>query len=283
MDHVKHLLVASLAVMTFAVPRIAAADKLKVAVIPGIAVNLDAARVDALSQELASALEAELDIDAIGGLEIRRLLPPDGIPPDCVATPACVQDVAKRVGAPQLLFVVMVDTGTGGAIQVDTTWIEPGTGKSASRPAVDIASIADAHARFAAAAHQLLPDAPARPKQQLGGGPIGTMTPEVPRHFATPAKITAAVGAVGLGVGIAMGLSARSKYHDCDAAPLMCSGSERDSIRTTDLIADSGFVIALGCAIATTVMFVTSREEAHLVVAPTAEGNGGAVTFLGRF
>lgn len=282
MINVKNVSLAAVVVLG-ALSTPASADKLKVAVVPGIAVNLDAARVDALSQELADALEAELDIDAVGGLEVRRALPPDGIPPDCVATPACVQDVGKRVGAQQLLFVVMVDTGSGGAIQIDATWLEPATGKSASRPAIDIASIADAHARFVTAAPQLLPDAPVRPKPKLGGGPVGTMQPEVPRHFTTPAKITAAVSGVCFGLGIAMGLRARSKYNDCDSSPDTCSESERDSIRTTGLLADAGFVIGIGAAIATTVLFVTSGKEAHMVVAPAAEGSGGTVTLLGRF
>lgn len=282
MDPVKQTLLA-LAVVTLALPRVAAADKLKVAVVPGIAVNLDAARVDALSQELANALEAELDIDAIGGLEVRRRLPPDGIPPDCIATPACVADVATRVGAAQLLFVVMVDTGTGGAIQVDTTWIEPGTGKSASRPAVDIASITDARARFVDAAKLLLPDAPVRPKPKLGGGPVGTMAPAVPRHFTTPAKITAVVSAVGFGLGISMGLRARSKYNDCDNKRFLCTQGERDSIRTTSIVADAGYAVGIGCAIATTVLFVTSAKEPHLVIAPTPETGGGAVTYFGSF
>lgn len=267
-------------------PTVTNTAKFRVAVVPGLAVNLDAARVDALSQELADALELELEIDAVGGLEVRRQLPPDGIPADCIATPACVADVAKRVGASQLLFVVMVDTGSGGAIQVDTTWVEPGTGKSVSRPAIDLASLTDAHARFVAAATQLLPDAPVRPKPKLGGGPngpIGTMTPAIPRHFTTPAKITAGISAVGFGVGIAMGLRARSKYRDCDAAPFECSEGERDAIRTTSLVADTGFVVGIGCAIATTILFVTSAKDSHLVVAPAAEGTGGAVTFLGRF
>src|SRR5688500_7835319 len=95
-------------------------DRIRVAVVPGVAVNLDAARVDALSQDLADALATELDVDAVGGLEVRRQLPPDGLPPDCVATPSCVSDVAKRLGATQLLFVVMVDTGGSGSVQVDS-------------------------------------------------------------------------------------------------------------------------------------------------------------------
>lgn len=283
MVNVKHALLA-LAVVA-ALPRIAAADgKLKVAVVPGIAVNLDAARVDALSQELAGALMEELDITAIGGLEVRRSLPPDGIPPDCIATPSCVQDVAKRVGATQLLFVVMVDTGTGGAIQVDSTWLEPASGKSASRPAIDIASLPEAHARFAAAATSLLPDAPVKPKPKTGGGgPAGTMMPAVPRHFTTVSKVTAGVGGVALVAGVVMGIRTRSKYNDCDDDIVHCTQSNRDSIRANGLIADGAFVVAIGCAVATTVMFVTSGKEEHLVVTPAAEGTGGVASWIGRF
>src|SRR5262249_42846587 len=80
----------------------------KVAVVPGIAVNLDAARVDAIGQDLADALNAELIVQAIGGLAVRRELPAEGVAPDCVTTPSCVADVAKRLGVDQLLFVVMV-------------------------------------------------------------------------------------------------------------------------------------------------------------------------------
>jgi len=284
MDHVKHTLLALAAVSLAASAAHAdtvTAPPLKVAVVPGIAVNLDAARVDALSQELATALEQELIVDAIGGLEVRRQLPADGIPPDCIATPSCVADVAKRVGATQLLFVVMVDTGTGGAIQVDTTWIEPASGKSASRPAIDIASITDAHLRFVDAAKLLLPDAPVRPKPKAA--PIGTMAPAVPRHFTTPAKITAGFTAVGLGVGLAMGLRARSKYNDCDDKGFLCSESEKDSIRNTSIIADAGYAVGIGCAIATVVLFVTSAKDSHLVVTPTPETGGGAVTYFGSF
>ena len=49
-----------------------AGDGPRVAVVPGIAVNLDAAKVDALSQDLAEALTSQFVVDAVGGLEIRR-------------------------------------------------------------------------------------------------------------------------------------------------------------------------------------------------------------------
>src|SRR5262249_34901569 len=158
-------------------PQVAAAEEIKVAVIPGIVVNLDAARVDALTQELAEALREELEVDAIGGVEVRRRLPHEGLSPDCVANQACIADVARRLKADQRRFVVMIDPGTGGAIQVDSTWIDPVAHRSASRPAIDIATIANARARFASAAVQLLPDAKVRPKPQAS---IGKMSDEVP-------------------------------------------------------------------------------------------------------
>jgi hypothetical protein len=257
---------------------------MRVAVVPGIAVNLDPARVDALSQDLAQALIGELVVQAIGGLEVRRLLPPDGLPPDCVTTAACIADVAKRTQATQLLFVVMVDSGAGGSIQIDTTWVDAASGATASRPAIDLTSVADAKGKFALAARDLLPDAQVRPKQTQAGGGVGVntkMTEGVPRHFTTPAKITAAVGVVGLGVGIAFGLTTRSRYLECEDNVPACTESDRSSIRNFGLAADAGFVIAIGGAIATVVLYAQSAQEPRLIVSPTPDG--ATVSAAGRF
>ncbi|HEY0194763.1 MAG TPA: hypothetical protein VGC42_26805 [Kofleriaceae bacterium] len=272
-----------IALFTCVVPRLAAANpsRLKVAVVPSISVNLDAARVDALSQDLAEALRAELDIDTVGGLDVRRLLPPAGLPADCVANQACINDVAKRLGAQQLLFVVMIDTGSGGAIQVDSTWVDATTHQSSPRPAIDIAAIASAKQRFVAAAPQLLPDAPVRPKPKQS---IGRMSPAIPRHFTVPSYITGGATIAGVAVGVFVGLSARSKYKDCErqaAADMACSDGRKSSIRTTDLIADAGWLVAIGGAVATAVLFATSAESSHLIVEPTA--NGVALTAIGTF
>lgn len=261
-----------------------ATPPVKVAVVPGIAVNLDTARVDALSQDLAEALASELEVEASGGLEVRRQLPPDGLPADCVTTPACTADVAKRTGASQLLFVVMVDSGAGGSIQIDTTWIDPASGRSASRPAIDLTSPSEAKSKFASSATSLLPDAPVRKKATnvvSGGGVNTTMSEGVPHHFTTPAKITAAVAAVGLGAGIAFGLSTRSKYNACDADPVGCTSDQKDSIRRLGLAADAGFIVATGAAIATVVLYATSAKEPHIIVAPSSDG--ATVSAVGRF
>ncbi|MBA3540853.1 MAG: hypothetical protein H0T79_14670 [Deltaproteobacteria bacterium] len=270
-----------------ATPAGPAGGAIRVGIVPSVVVNLDAARVDALTQELAEALASELTVEAVGGLEVRRWLPSDGLPADCVATPSCTADVARRLNANQLLFVVMV--GTGNALQVDTTWIEPATGRTATRAPIDVANMNEAKTRFAAVARQLLPDAPVRPKAGAGGGNGsfgGRMTDEVPRHFTTPAKITGAIAVVGLGVGIALGVRTRGKYGDCDSAPGSCTQSDRDSIRNSGLAADAGFLVAAAGAIATGILFATSGESARLVVATTIEnGNpsGASVMFSGRF
>lgn len=258
-----------------------AAPRIKVAVVPGVAVNMEPARVDALAQDLAAALAGELDIEATGGLEVRRALPPEGVPPDCVTTPACVADVARRTGASQLLFVVMVDSGAGGSIQIDTTWVEPASGHSAARPAVDITSVGEARQRFGAAAHGLLPDAPLRPTQKSGNSISVNQAGGKPRHMTTPALISAGVAIVGVGVGLGFGLSTRSKYNSCDASPNTCDGSKRDTIRHLGYVADTGWVLAIGGAIAASVIFATSGEEPHFVVTPTSDG--AAVSAFGHF
>jgi hypothetical protein len=272
-----------LAVALALISRSASADRTrpKIAVVPGIVVNLAAARVDALTQTLAEALQAELEVDAIGGVEVRRRLPPAGLPSDCVASEPCIADVAQRLGAEQLLFLVLIDTGATGAIQIDSTWVDPVGHHSGSRPAIDIATIADARARFAAAASQLLPDARARPRPQAS---VGRMSEPVPRHFTLPAYATTGATLVGLGVGISLGLDARSRYSDCTAqahAGMACSQASKDAIRRIDLAADAGWLVAIGGTIATAILYATSAEASHVIVEPVP--GGAAVTAFGRF
>jgi hypothetical protein len=253
-----------------------AGEPVRVGIVPGVAVGVDAAKVDALAEELADALKSELVVDAIGGLEVRRKLPAEGIPQDCVVTPACVANVAKQLGAKQLLFVVFIDSG--GTLQVDSTWIDIASGKSVSRPAIDISELSLAKERFVAAARQLLPDAPVRPKPKALGG---EMSPAVPRHVTTPQLITAGIAVVGLADGIVFGLRTRSRYNACKADTAGCSTDERETIRTNSVIADIGFFVAVGGAIATGVLWATSGKEPHLIVTP--EHSGGAVSVIGRF
>jgi hypothetical protein len=260
------------------------APKLKVAVVPSLAVNLEPARVDALTQDLADALDAELIVDAIGGLEVRRLIRAD-LPPDCASTPSCAAEVAKATGATQLLFVVVVDSGASGSIQVDAMWVEPSSGKTASRPAIDVTSTigSDAKARFQTAATSLLPDAPPRPKPKTDRAVSinGQFVGGVPRHVTTLAMITAGATVVGLGAGLAFGLSARRRYNTCEASLFTCTRDQKATIHHFDYAADTGWVIMIGAAVATGILYMTSSEAPHVIVTPTPEGV--AATAFGRF
>jgi hypothetical protein len=278
---VKRILLASIVIA--AASSSARAERVKVAIVPSVAVNLNTARVDALAQALADALVAELDIDAVGGLEVRRRLPVDGIAPDCATTPSCATDVARRLDVTQLLFVVMVDSGAGGAVQVDSTWVEPSTGHTAARAAIDLTSTADADAKskFAAAARSLLPDAPVRPKKAAQNL---VNRDRVPRHFTVRSKLTTVVGGAALITGVVLWVETRDAYNSCQA-DIACSMSgpnkRKDNIRALGLGADAGFLVATGCAIATTIMYVTSGEVPHVIVAPSP--GGVSIAAVGRF
>jgi hypothetical protein len=258
----------------------------RVAIVPVAAVNLDNQRVDALAQDMAEGLSAELFVDAVGGLDVRRNLRAD-LPADCATQPACAAEVAKATGATQILFVVMVDAGGTGSAQVDATWVDPATGKATNRPSLSLTSTndADAKARFKAAAEKFLPDAVVRPKPKLGSGLSidGKLVEGKPRHITLPAVITGAGAVVGLGVGIGFGLSARSKYNACEASKNTCTDAQKDTIRHHDLYADLGWVTAIGAAIASGVLFATSAETSHVVAAPVDTGTGGSVFYVGRF
>src|SRR5262249_46336855 len=136
----------------------------------------------------------------------------------------------------------------------------------------------EAKSRFADAAQQLLPDAPVRPKPTAG---LGRFSDPVPRHFTMLTYVTAGGTAVGLGFGIGFGLSARSKYKACETAVNSCSSDSRSSIRTTALIADIGWAIALGGTITTAVLYATSAESPHVIVEPGP--SGATISAIGRF
>jgi hypothetical protein len=256
----------------------APAPEIKVAVVPSVTVNIDVVRVDALCQDLAEALEAELEVEAVGGLEVRRLVP-RGIPADCVASAPCVRDLATRLGVDQVLFVAMVDAGRSGAIQIDSLWVDTTTDQRASRPAITLAGVENAKARFVANARRLLPDAPVRQRPRASGVP-GAMTPAVPRHITTPVVVAAGGVAVGLGVGLGFGLTARARYNECKASP--CLADRTHSVKTLGLVADLGHLTWIVSAGLGAYFYWTSGEEPRFVVTPTSEG-GAAAAVVGRF
>lgn len=256
----------------------AKAERIKIAVIPGIVINLDTSRVDALSQDLADALSSELEVDALGGLEVRRQLPPDGLPDECVLLPACTAEIAKTLGVSQLLFITLVNTGVDGAVQMDTTWVDPANSKRENRPALALSSMSAAKERFALWAPKLLPNATVRRK--ASDAPVMQFDRGKPRHFTITSMVTAGITVAALGTGVALAISTRSRYNDCDVYPY-CRDGEKKSIRARGIAADASFGIALAAAITTAILWSTSAEAPRVMVSPTEDG--AAVTGMLRF
>lgn len=250
-------------------PRAARADQLpRVGVAVATEVNLAPAEAQRISEALGRALHRRLMVDVIAGSEAARRLPDDGVADSCVVDRACIADVAQRLSADQLLFLVVVKVG--GRIQVDSTWADPATGRTVSRAAVVIDGGADAEARFAEAASNLMPDAALRPEPPAAsaGPPAPPDAPtmisrERPRRMTTPAWIAAGVGGAALAGAVTFTLLTRAGYQDCDARR-DCGDRELDAIEQKALAADLLWGAAAISGAAAGLLYWTSggqREE----------------------
>jgi hypothetical protein len=260
----------------------------RIAVVIELAVNVDAARADELGAALADALNRELVVDAFGGTDVSRTLPEGGLPEECLGRPECVNDVAARLDAEQLLFLVVVQVGAD--VQVDCSWVDLATGVVSARPRVVLGSDARAVSVFAKAATRFLPDAEKRGPNTIviggGGGPI------VPRgegrHMTLTSWIFTGVGGAALIAGGILAVSARSSYERCDNLAGGCSDNTIDGIGHRSLAADISVAAALGCAVTTVILYLRSDtsaskpdEHAGLVVSPA--DRGALVGLSGQF
>jgi hypothetical protein len=207
-------------------------------------VNVAPAEAQVMAEALGKALHDELMVDVIAGAEAARRLPEEGLAHNCVVDKACIADVAQRLSADQLLFLVVVKVG--GRVQVDATWADAATGKTVSRPAVVIEAGQEPEAQFAAAAQNLMPDAAPRPDVPVIAPPPGGdaapdgptfITRQRPRRMTTPAWVAVGVGGAALAGAATFTLLTRSDYKDCDART-DCSDGEIDSIENKALAAD---------------------------------------------
>ena len=228
------------------VPAAAAAQPVpRVGVAVSTEVNIAPAEAQKMSEALGKALHEKLMVDVIAGAEAARRLPEEGVADNCVVDKACIADIAQRLSADQLLFLVVVKVGS--RVQVDSTWADGATGKTVSRAAVVIEAGQDPEEKFAAAAANLMPDAAPRPEVQIiqqpgGGGPTGpdgptTITRERPRRMTTPAWVAVGVGGAALAGAVTFTFLTRRDYKDCDDRT-DCSDGKLDSIEHKALAAD---------------------------------------------
>ncbi len=285
---IRSILVLAAAV---AAPATAAADVPRVGIVVATRVNVTDGEGDGLSVQLADALRSDLQVDIIAGAEARRRLPPGGLPEDCVARRKCVRDVAERLDADQLLFLVMVRLGS--RLQIDSTWVGGDGAGAASRPAIVIEDGgAPAVVVFAETTLRLLPNA--APRAAAVPAPAAVTAVEVRtaprgRHVTRPVIVAGAIAGLALVGGVGFALSARSDYDALEEAGcdrVTCPEAEErvDRMENKALAADILFGAAAAAAVTSGILYLVSAED--LERAPVTVGatdGGGTVSFRARF
>ena len=257
----------------------------RVGVVVADQVNISREQAEAIGAALGDGLRDALVIDVIAGAHAARRLPPDGVGELCVTRPDCVRDVAARLDADDLLFVVIVKLGS--RVQVDPTWTDRTAQETASREAIVLDRGGQgAREAFAAAAPHLLPGAPRRDRAATGpagaggsaaggGGAVGiggaggqggadlvatpaTTAPRGWRRIHTGTGIAGGVAVAALGGGIGFGLAARSDERaleeDGCGTRVTCTPSRIDALERKMLAADLLYGTALVSAAAAVVI-----------------------------
>ncbi len=284
-DHRLHAAVVAALALAGAAPAHAAESPRRIGIVVSTAVNVSAEEARGLAEKLGAALAGELGVDVVAGAETERRLPPGGLPGECVASAECRSDIARRLDADELLFLVIVKVGE--RIQIDPTWADAATARVTSRAALVIDQGTDAGKLFRGAAATLLPHVRKR------GPDIVVVTPggeDGGRHMTTPAWI--ALGATGAALtgGVIAGLAARGKYEELDGVcgkPGLppCAPGDVSSLRNRALAADLLFAVGAAGAVTTLVLYLRSDAGAEdappITVAPTTAGL--VVELGGRF
>ena len=248
-----------------------AAPPARVAVLIGEVLGVEPDQADALGAALATALNQKLMVDAIGGTDVARRLPPAGLPDECLSTPACVADLGARLDADRLLVLAVVRSGA--ALQIDATMIEVTTGAAAPRPRLQLSDLGSADALFAEAASRYLPDAEAR---VLGGG--GAREPR--RPIRTVVWVTGGVGLAAHAAAGIQGLSIKSKYDQCNTGRA-CDEPEKQALHRRTVIADVTLGLGLAAVATAIVLYVRTPLETFDVEPTVAPTDGGAVVGVG--
>lgn len=252
----------------------------RVAIVVEVAVGVEPARASEIAEALASALSSQLEVDARGGAQVDTRL--GALADGCIARPACVTDVARRLEVDELLFIALVQLGD--ELQIDASWMDASGARSASRPRIQLGPDDVPDEVFRGRAVTLLPEARLR-KAPTVAPPVEPPPPAPrPGRRMTGATWTlAAVSAVGLGAGVGLGLSTRSTFLACERDG--CDQDTRDSIGTRGLLADASFGVAAVAAITGVILYVRSapRGEASVGVDVAAHGTGASLTLGGRF
>ncbi|MBI2377510.1 MAG: hypothetical protein HYV07_26145 [Deltaproteobacteria bacterium] len=290
----------------------AGAAPTRVGLVVNLRVNVDEQRADELAAALGKALRAKERVDVVAGAEVSRRLQPDGVPEDCVARPECVDRVAVRLDADELLFLVLVKIGD--TVQVDATWAAKGGERTLSRDQIVLESSPDEQV-FAQAASGLLP--PGRrgssvPTGSDTGQGTGQGTATAPRRAVStvasspaapgvlPVAIAGGVAILALAGGIGLAITTRDDYESaldlgCDSR--VCGAREEiilDELGQRGLLTNVLFATAAVAGVTTMLLHLANLDapvsartvrlasvEPSISTVGLASAGGGAVLTIG--
>jgi hypothetical protein len=277
----------------------------RVGVVVAAAVNTHRGEDERLATELGRALREQLDIDVVAGSEAERRLPSGGVPDTCVVDSACQRDVAGRLAADQLLILAVVRVGA--RVQIDTTWVDATTGRTASRTRILIHDNGKpARTVFAGAAFELLPDAALRigeaGRPGRGGGSdaagaaLSQTAPRPSRRLTPGVWVAGGISAGALLAGGIVAIDAVRRHRDLDARgcdDMTCPRADIDAVDTRARLADALFGVGLVAGVTAGVLYWRSSrtEPAHAArsgspgmhMDVTATRHGLAITWGGHF
>ncbi|HWN71438.1 MAG TPA: hypothetical protein VNM90_27555 [Haliangium sp.] len=283
-----------------------AAHAERVGVVVATTVNTHRGEAERLADALGQALIEQLDIDVVAGSEAARRLPPGGVPDTCVVDSTCQRDIAGRLAADQLLILAVVRVGA--RVQIDTTWVQVTTGRTASRARIMIHDKGkSARKVFAAAASDLLPDAElrigaSRGEPAAGDAPAGPDAASVALSQPAPSRrLTAGVWVAGgisasaLLAGSVFAIDAVRRHRDLETRGCLlmaCPEADLDAVDTRTRLADALFGVGLVAGVTAGVLYWRSSQTepaptagpgANLHMDVTATRHGLAITWGGHF
>lgn len=276
----------------------------RIGIVVATHVNLSADQAEQISRQLGEAVRSQLIVDIVAGAEAARRLPPDGVENLCLTKPECVVDVASRLNADQLLFLVIVRLGD--RVQVDTTWTDKFGQRVASRDAILLAEGADPAEVFRIAATQLLPDVRPRDFATSGSATDTASDPDTGSdtdtvsvtdtvsgadrrwRIHTGTWIGGGVAVAALGGGIYFGIQAKRSESDLERRgcgdTIECPASDIDRMERRALTADILYGTALVSAgVAAFIQYKFGRTDRPAPVTVTGDNSSVGISVGGSF
>ncbi len=206
----------------------------RVGVVVALDVNTTKGERNRIAQAVGDALATAHPVEVTSGWDVERRLQSSEIPRSCIGSPRCMDDLAARLQADELLMLVIVQVG--GDVQIEPTWYQVANRRMMSRSAIQFdATAKDLGAVFDPIASGLRPNLDPRADK-------ATAKPSKPTVSSKTGAATVATSGVGAKASTQTGQSVDTAGQ---------GGSTTETIVEPDDPANSGRYMTTGTLIAT--------------------------------